>query len=301
MVRWSHAALLDEVCQFNAILNSNDVLLSFASIYFAGSIVMLVRGILSGETRIITTENFSPELAIRLIEQYKVTCMFNPPFQLIRMLRSDHFNAADLSSLKCAILVGGQLPHNMKTKFDQQLPHGNVIATYGMSELSGPMSFDYPASRKKDTSGRLIPGCCVKIIDDDGNRCGIDVKGEVRIKMHYQFLGYFKNQEATDEIFDDEGFMSTGDYGHFDTNGDLFISGRKKELIKYAGFHISPAEIDAFLIESPDIKSACVVGIPDSMGDLPTAFVVRNIGSIISEKQIYDMVAGNNLFCTLIA
>lgn len=90
----------------------------------------------------------------------------------------------------------------------------------------------------------------------------------------------------------------TGDLGYFDERGDLHITGRKKELFKYCNFQISPSEIDSYLTESPEIESACVVGIPDeSMAiDLPAAAIIRAKGSEITEKDVFDLVAGKPLF-----
>lgn len=94
----------------------------------------------------------------------------------------------------------------------------------------------------------------MKIIDESGKRCGVNVDGEICVKMQYKFLGYHGNPKGTDEFFDEEGFMKTGDIGHFDADADLFIVDRKKELLKYCNFQIAPSEIDAFLTESPNIQ-----------------------------------------------
>lgn len=138
--------------------------------------------------------------------------------------------------------------------------------------------------------------CCAKIVNDNGERCGVNVDGEICMKLNYKFLGYYGNQEATDVFFDTESFIKMGDIGHYDEDGDLFVVDRKKELSKYCNFQISPSEIDAFLTESSDIKSACVVGISDAVAtDLPAAVIVRADGSKIIENDVYNMVAGNRI------
>lgn len=293
MARWSHAAILDEVCQFSGLLSSDDVILCFGILFLAHSLVILLRAILGGETRVFTTNYFTPEEQIRMIEQHKVTFTVNAPHQIVQMIKCDRFNEANFSSVKYLMVGGGSLPLYLKKKLHQHLPNGSVVATYGMSEVSGPMTIDYPATYEKESVGRLVSGSCVKIIDEHGNRCGVNEDGEICIKMKYKFLGYLGDQQATAEVFDEEGFIVTGDIGHFDEDGDLYISGRKKEQMKYCGLHISPSEIDMCLIGSPDIQTACAVGIPDLMGDLPAAVVVRARGSNISEKDVYDMVAGD--------
>lgn len=293
IVRFSHGALLDEICEFNHILNYNEIVLDCDTLNFAGVLYFFFRSILHGETRIVTNEDFSPEVWCRLIDKYGVTYALSDPFQLLTILDSEHLKKANLSSLKCSIVVGGQFPQNLKSKLDARYPNGCVISTYGQSELAGPLSIDYPLANKPETSqGRLIHGGCVKIVDDNGNRCGISEKGELRVKRKHMFPGYFKNQAATDSIFDEEGFHITGDIGYFDVDGDLFVCGRKKEIIKFGRFTILPAEIDNFLVKHPDISCACVVGVPVPEGELPAAVIVRKPGTSISEKEIQDLVAG---------
>lgn len=122
------------------------------------------------------------------------------------------------------------------------------------------------------------------------------MNGELCIRADFKFLGYFNNPEATWEVFDEDGFILAGDIGHFDDNGNLFITGRKKEFVRYYDYWMNPTEIEAFLMKSPNIKSVCIVGIPDQMGDLLTAVVVRDNVRNISKKEIFDLVSGNVTF-----
>lgn len=267
-------------------------MLCFSSLYWASGAITLIRGTLIGALRIITTEIFSPELQIDLIERYKVTFTLNASHQLTLMMKCDRFKTADLSSLKYVLVGGSKVPLHIKTDLRRYLPNGFVHAGYGMSETMGMLSLDNPAREDKDSAGRLISGSSVKIIDDHGNRCAVNEDGEICVKSNYKFLGYFGNPEATADLIDEEEFIVTGDIGHFDEEGDLFVTGRKKELLKYYNFPIAPSEIDAFLSESSDIESACIVGIPDPMGDLPAAVIVRTEGSNITKNEVSDMVAG---------
>lgn len=223
-----------------------------------------------------------------------MTFTFNAAHQIVLMTKCEQFETADLSSMKCLLAGGSKVPYHLKRELKDRIPNGCLTVGYGMSEASSCISLDYPAVYEKDTIGRLVGGCCAKIVDENGKRCGVNVDGEICVKMSFNFLGYYGNKNGTDEFFDEEGFMKTGDIGHFDEDADLFIVDRKKELLKYCNFQISPSEIDAFLTESPDIKSACVVGIPDEIAtDLPAAVIVRANGSEITENDICNMVAGN--------
>lgn len=259
----------------------------------------LLLGILNGATRIITTQRFTPELQLHLIEKHRITYTLNATHQIALITKCERFRTADLSSWRILAVGGSKVPFHLKTQLIPRILNGSVAVAFGMSEIAGCLTFDYPTVREKDTVGRLIAGSCIKIVDDDGERCGVNVDGEICVKMTYKFLGYYGNQKGTDELFDEEGFIKMGDIGHFDADGNLYVVDRKKELLKYCNFQISPSEIDAFLICSPGIKSVCVVGIPDAVvTDLPAAVVVRADGSKITEKDVFDLVAGNSTHLT---
>lgn len=291
----SHAALLDGAIRFN-INTFSDIMLTFSSLYWLSGSIMLVLGTLSGATRIMTTEQFSPELQLHLIEKYKVTLALNPPHQVVLMMKNERFNKTDLSSLKHQFIGGSKVPLYLKQEMTRLVPNCEVYVGYGMSETAGAISIDYPASNEKDTIGKLANGVQAKIIDENGNRCDANVQGEICVKTAYKFLGYHSNQQATDELFDEEGFIKTGDIGCFDKDGYLYIVDRKKDLLRYCYEDVSPSELEAYLIQSPHIKSACVVGVPDAMGDLPAAAIVRTDGSNITETEIYNLIAGKYHF-----
>lgn len=106
------------------------------------------------------------------------------------------------------------------------------------------------------------------------------------------FQGYVENPNATAEAIDKYGWVHSGDIGHFDSEGYLHIVDRKKDILKYKNFHVTPSEIEELIMELSEIKEVCVVGIPDEIyTDLPAAVVV--ITKPITEQKIIDYVAGN--------
>lgn len=286
----SHAALTQQTTQFYMI-NSEDVILCTSSIYWLFGINAILLGTLNGATRVIyTTQPFIPELQLRLVEKYKVTFLLNAPYQMVSILKCTGFDKTDLSSVKYVFCGGGKMPIKMIKEMKQHLPNGSFFGRYALTE-TGFVSTNYPTSVKEETAGQLVIGVNIKIIDDYGNRCGIDIDGEICIKNNYKFLGYFNNQQLNDETIDNEGFLRTGDIGHFDEDGYLSIVDRKKDIFKYCCKRISPTDVENFLLESPKIKSACVIGIPDEVaGVLPAAVIICNLN--ITEQEIYDMVAG---------
>lgn len=104
--------------------------------------------------------------------------------------------------------------------------------------------------------------------------------------------GYYKNEEATNAILTEDGWLHTGDIGHYDHMGLFYVSDRLKELIKVNSLQVPPAELEGILREHPDVLDAVVIGIPnDKCGEVPKAFVVRRLGSKSSEQNLQDFVA----------
>lgn len=293
-VSLTHAVLTNAAYEFN-ITNSDDIMLCFSPLYWITGILTLVMGTFCGAKRIITKALFAPDQQLRIIDEHKVTYILGPPYHISLLLSCELLPKANLTSLKYHVIGGSKVPVGITAAWNEYLGNGKKVHNlYGLSEAGGVISIDYPECGKIGCAGRLVNGCSVKIIDDDGNRCGPNVKGEICTKLSYKFIGYYGNEEATLEMFDDEDFMRTGDIGYFDSDGDLFIVDRKKNQLKYRNFQITPSEIEDLVIKHPDVKSVCVVGIPDNMSsDLPTAVIIREEKSTITEQEVYDIVASH--------
>lgn len=275
-------------------MHSDDVLLCFSSLYWLTGLIFLVAGTVNGVKRIITTQPFSPQLQFHMIEKYRVTYIMNSPYQTTLSLKSEQIATTDLSSLKYYFTGGSKIPLDVPVQINRYLPNGHVHVAFGMSEIAGVGAADFPTFSGRDTIGQLISGMSVKIIDDNGNRCGIDVNGEICFKGSHKFLGYFNNPEANSVLFDNEGFLLTGDVGHFDRDGFLYIVDRKKELLKFRNAQISPSHLEAHLIKSSAINAVCIAGIPDDLdGDLVAACIVRSPGAEINEQTVHAMIDGN--------
>lgn len=216
---------------------------------------------------------------------------------LVLALKCPLLYRTNLSSVRLVLCAGSKLPNSVALEMKKYVKNATVVQVYGMSEVAGCTS---AVAMEKDDDvsvGRLAFGIKVKIIDEDGNRLGINETGEICTKTKYKFLGYFNNDEATKSSTDAEGFLKTGDIGYFDENGHLYLVGRKKEMMKYCGSQISPTELETFLIKCPNIASVCIVGIPDDMaGDLPAAVIVQNDNeTLISPQDIEQMIGGKSV------
>ena len=165
-----------------------------------------------------------------------------------------------------------------------------TIQGYGMTELS-PVSHVAPLDTQKGgTIGPPIPGTECRIVDPE---TGEDAdRGELWVRGPQVMKGYLNNEEATRETIDEDGWLHTGDVAEMDDDGHYAIVDRLKELIKYKGFQVPPAELEALLLEHPGIADCAVVGIPDEeAGELPKGFVVVAEGSDVTDEEIMAFVA----------
>lgn len=144
-------------------------------------------------------------------------------------------------------------------------------------------------------NGQLYYDYTAKIIDDDGNRCGPNVSGELCLKNVNKFFGYLNDPLTNAASIDDEGFLRTGDICRFDEMGNLWIEARKKEIVKLFHFYgnLVPTQIENFLQQVSGINDVCVVGIPIALDQgLPAAVIVRCPVSNLSKRDVFNMVAG---------
>lgn len=291
----SHASLISGSSSIT-LINCNDVILYSNSLRWITGLILLLSGTINGARRIETTEAFSPKMQIRLIEKYKVTIVFNQAYYLIELLKSGLMSGADLSSVKHMMSSGCKVPLCTRDEFNSYLPNGCVNNIYGCTELATIISAEFPEYTGKDTVGRILDGFKIKIIDEDGHRCGVNVEGEICVKGRHKFLGYYKDEQLTAKAVDSENFFLTGDIGCFDENGYLYVKDRKKDVIYYEEW-VFPSEIEETLSKSPQIKSACVVGVKyDPVLEVPATIIVRTNNSTITEEDVCKMVAGIFLF-----
>lgn len=274
-------------------MGADDVLLCYSSLYWLSGVYFLVGGTVAGALRPITTQFPLTALQFEMIAKYKVTYMMNSPFQMAVFAKSDMLRTADMSSVKYYVTGGGRVSTDVIATVNKYLPNGKVFMLYGLSETCAVGASDYPEPSVADSVGHLISGVVAKIVDESGNRCGIGEDGQLCLKTGHTMLGYYKNQEANDELFDGEGFLLTGDIARFDKDGNLFIVDRMREMLKWRGCQVAPSYVEAQLMKSPLIRLACVIGVPHNVdGDLLAACVIRNPGVTLDEKQVYDMIDG---------
>ena len=277
-VMLTHRNLVANLVQTSACLEIAEdekfmAFLPFFHIY--GMTVIMNQGLYHGVT-LVTLPRFELEPCLQAVQDYKVTRFFLVPPIVVLLAKHPAIDKYDLSSVKRAF--SGAAPLDAETAQAASDRIGCRLSQgYGLTETS-PVSHIVSDNEKAvpGSVGSTVPNTECKIADvAAGVELGRNEDGEIWIRGPQVMKGYLNNDEATRNSIDADGFFHTGDIGHIDNHDRYFIVDRLKELIKYKGFQVAPAELEALLLSHPNIADVAVIGVLDEEGEeVPKAFVV---------------------------
>lgn len=308
-VMLTHKGLVTSVAQQvdgenpNLYFHSDDVILCTLPMFhiYALNSIMLC-GLRAGAA-ILIMQKFDIGLLLDLIQKYKITIAPMVPPIVLAIAKSSETEKYDLSSIRMvksgAAPLGKELEDAVRAKF----PGAKLGQGYGMTE-AGPvlaMCLGFakePFEIKSGACGTVVRNAEMKIVDPDtGASLPRNQAGEICIRGDQIMKGYLNDPEATARTIDKDGWLHTGDIGYIDDDDELFIVDRLKELIKYKGFQVAPAELEAMLIAHPEIIDAAVVAMKDEVaGEVPVAFVVKSEKSEITEDEIKQYISKQVVF-----
>ncbi|KAF4532197.1 hypothetical protein B566_EDAN002259 [Ephemera danica] len=261
---------------------------------FHGIGMMMLLGTISQSATLVVMPFFSLRTFLRIIQDYKINSIRTVPPILHQLAHSDLVQKYDLSSLTNISCGAAPLSAELQEAVSKRLHVKDVHQAYGLTEIT-VISLWVPNGKNKfGTSGCVVPGLEGKVIDDGGNLLGPHERGELCFRGPLVMKGYVNDPEATAQVIDEDGWLHTGDVGYYDEDECFFVVDRIKELIKYKGFQVPPAELEGVLQTHPGVADAAVVGVPNAeAGELPLAFVVRK-DPAVTEKELIDFVAKDN-------
>ena len=241
-------------------------------------------------------EKFELEAFCRLIETEKITHVFVAPPIVLHLAKNSTVSSFDLSSLRMITSGGAPLAAALIREGYQRLGIP-IRQAYGLSEtvsishrqvstpglIPSPDSADQRLLQSWDTwdqaigsSGPVLPGLEAKMMIDDARQARNGEEGELWIRGPNVFKGYLNNAEQTDACLTADGWFKTGDIGYEDANGNLYLTDRAKDMIKYKGYQIAPTELEDILLGHPHVKDAAVIGVAneDLQTEVPLAYLV---------------------------
>lgn len=207
---------------------------------------------------------FKADQTLDILEKEKCNGFIGVPTMITAMLDSASFSMRDFSSLEYIVLGGAQVPSYLIRRCEEKFGV-EVLNCYGQTETCGVTTSTVVSDStdtKSQSSGQPLTGVSVKIVDKQGALVAHNIAGQICYKGPGLMLGY-RDEKANQEAFDVDGWFRSGDRGRMNEDGNVSIVGRSKEMIIRGGENLSPAEIEAYILEHPDVADVAVIGLPD--------------------------------------
>ena len=293
-VMLTHYNLTSNLKQLMAtgLIDEHSVLLAFLPFFHIYGLMVLLNSALESGATCLVMPRFDPDQTLALIEKYKVTDFFVVPPALLGLAHHPKLGETDLSSLRFIFSGAAPLPPEVAAMAAERFGCP-VFQGYGMTETS-PLTNTVPIDAPKDNSvGPAVADTEEKIVNlETGDEVPTGEVGELLIRGPQVMQGYWKNPDATAETILADGWLRSGDLCYMDEDGYVFIVDRIKEMIKYKGYQVAPAELEGVIMEHPAVLDAAVIPKRNfEAGEIPKAFVVLKPGQEASADDIMAFVA----------
>jgi fatty-acyl-CoA synthase len=241
---------------------------------------------------------YTPMKVMHTIEYEKCTAVHGVPTMFIGMLEHRDFEKYDYSTLRTGIMAGSPCPVTVMQDVVDKMNMRDITIVYGLTEASPGCTQTTIADsieRRVNTVGKALPFVETKVIDPEtGATLGANMPGEFCARGYNIMKGYYKDEEATKMIIDEDGWLHSGDLAVVDEEGYYKITGRLKDLIIRGGENIVPKEIEEFLYTHPAVRDVAVVAAPSlKYGEEVCAFVIKKAGASVSCGELKDYVRKN--------
>lgn len=266
-------------------LNGKDTALCALPFSHLGGLIY-IQGCLVYALTFVLMERFIPAEFLKTVQERNITCFWIVPSMYYALLQLKEFESFDLSSLRWVVTFGASSSPEALRRFQKFCPGAQLLNGWGMTETNAPTVVLPRGSSKIESVGRPAPWVEVCILNENDDPAPAGTVGEVAVRGWVVTDGYFKDPALTAESMRG-GWFHTGDLGRIDAEGDLFIVGRKKEMIKVGGEIVFEPEVEAVLLQHPAVAEAAVVGIPDKLrGEVPKAWVVLKEDVVLSAEDL---------------
>jgi acyl-CoA synthetase (AMP-forming)/AMP-acid ligase II len=293
-VMLTHHNLVANLCQLQPVwdVGEDDVIVAVLPFFHSyGQVVLMAAALWRGATLVIMPR-FDFEQFLTILQDYRVTLAFLVPPIVLALAKHPLVDRFDLSALRYINSGAAPLDAELEEACGKRL--GCLTGQgYGLTETS-PVLTAHPAEEARirhGSAGQLVPNTEAKVVDlATGEALSRNQDGELCFRGPQVMRGYLNRPAETAQMVDPDGWLHSGDIGHVDDDGYFYVVDRVKELIKYKGEQVAPAELEAVLVSHPAIADAAVVRVPDEQaGEVPKAFVVAK--AELSAQEVMDYVA----------
>lgn len=257
-------------------LDERDSVLSILAFYYAYGASVLHTHLMVGGSVVLAPNLLFPHLLMDTIARERITGFSGVPSTFALLLERVKLADYDLSSLRYMTQAGGAMSPMLIRRLRAALPHPRLFVMYGQTEATSRLTW-LPPERLEDKLGSVgipVDGVELRVVTEDGRDAGVGEIGEVRVRGANVMRGYWNNPEASGAVLVD-GWLRTGDMGHLDADGVLWLAGRRSDMIKTGAHRVHPGDIEDVIAEIPGVSEVAVVGIDDNvLGQVVKAFVV---------------------------
>ncbi|MFH2013030.1 MAG: AMP-binding protein [Pseudomonadota bacterium] len=291
---WDSFYHLAKTCVERFEFTKEDVIASFAPISGGPGAVPCWFAAPQSASKVVMLESWNTEEALKLLEREKATIAGAVPAQLIQLIKHPEFHKYDLSNLRAVTYAGATIPYEIAADFEKKT--GAKILTFLGSVDGGTLTTTSTDSTPKvrwQSVGKPIAGVEVKLVDEQGLDVSEGEIGEIVWRGPTGYPGLFQDNKSTLEMWggSPDGWFQTGDLGKFDEEGNLYVSGRKKDVIIRGGQNIIPSEIEGLLATHPKVLDIAVVAMPDRvMGEKACAFVIPRPGQEFTFEEMSNFL-----------
>ncbi|MFG2334856.1 AMP-binding protein [Streptomyces sp. NPDC048604] len=299
-VMLTHTNLVANMCQNEFVLpmSADDTILAVLPFFHIYGMNVLLNGTLKARGTLVSLPRFDLADFLRTAQERRCTFLYVAPPIAVALTKHPLAEQFDLSSVSTVVSGAAPLDEALGEALAAKLGC-RMMQGFGMTELS-PVSHLTPAdgSLSVGSIGFAVPNVEFRIVDPetDGEIEPVEgdysATGELQVRGPNVMAGYLGNEKATEETILPDGFLRTGDIARLGPRGEVYVVDRLKELIKYKGYQVPPAELEALLLTHPAIVDAVVVGYPnEDAGEVPRAFVVRREGAELTADEVIAFVA----------
>ncbi|MFD5226514.1 AMP-binding protein [Microbacterium sp. NPDC058342] len=300
-VMLTHRNLVANVAQCRPMLSvdETDRVLAVLPFFHIYGMTVLLNFALRQRAGLVTMPRFDLLEFLRIIAEHRTSWVFVAPPIAVALAKHPAVEQYDLSAVRVIFSGAAPLDGALAAAVAARLGC-EVVQGYGMTETSPAVNL-IPAERTdidKSSIGPLVPGTEARLVDADTGTDvevpsqGVSAPGELWVRGPQVMTGYLNRPESTAEMLDADGWLHTGDIATVTADGIFRIVDRLKELIKYKGYQVAPAVLEAVLLEHPQIADAAVIGASDEDGqEVPKAFVVSQADARLSADEVMDFVA----------
>lgn len=271
-------------------LSEKDIVCCVLPFYYIYGLSLLLSHMAAGGAVFLENRFSYPQVVAESLEASEATGFSGVSSHYVILMNHTDFLSRTLPTLRYFTHAGDKMPVPATEKIAETFPQKKFYLMYGQTEASPRISYLDPAlvAKKPASAGKPLRGVELKVLNEQGRVCAAGEEGEIVIRGENVMSGYWKRPEETSRALRD-GFLFTGDLGYLDGDGDLFVTGRKKQFIKVGGRRVSPAEVESIALEYPGIREAAALGMPDAtLGEKIRLYVALKNDSPADSEALKD-------------